>query len=53
MFKFKILHNRETHMILVRKDMDTREFIDALCFTLDLQDDQIVGFKDSTGKNSD
>jgi hypothetical protein len=51
MFTFTAKHQSRVQSILVQKDMNTQEFLDALSFALNLPDGQIVGFKDITGKS--
>ena len=50
MHQFKARLGNKTQSILVHKDMQTHEFTEALCYTMDLPDGHIIGFKDMKGK---
>ena len=52
MHKFKAKHGNKTQNILVHKNMQLSEFTEALCYTMELPDGHIVGFRDRQGNLS-
>jgi hypothetical protein len=51
MYTFKARHQNKIQSILIRKDINSGEFLEALTFALGLPDGLIVGFRDVTGKH--
>ena len=50
MHKFRAKHGNRVQTMLVHKDMQLNEFTEALCYTMELPDGHIVGFRDHNGK---
>jgi|Laugresu1bdmlbsd_1035121.scaffolds.fasta_scaffold90689_2 hypothetical protein len=52
MFMFTARYKGHVQSILVHKEMKVQEFLDALSYSLQLPDGQIVGFQDRNGKKN-
>lgn len=52
MFMFTARYRGQVQSILLHKEMKVPEFLDALSYSLQLPDGQIVGFQDRNGKDT-